>query len=200
MPGTTPRKPICWKSSVFVSWCALLASVVADVSGASAEEALSPPVRDCMESQECVDLVQSARRLSESNQLNAALQTYESALAQWQSPWLLINIGRIHQKLGRPAEAITAYHTYFDRAENDSPQRIKAARGFLKQAESDLAESRAPRSTDKPVHKKWWLWTAIGGTVVLATAITTGAVIGTRSSSEVRLPANTLMFPLMVPF
>lgn len=193
MSGNAPRKQICWSRSFFVPWCALLASVVADLSGASAQE--SPAPRDCMDSQECVGLVQSARRLSESNQLNAALQTYESAFAQWQSPWLLINIGRIYQKLGRPAKAITAYHSYLDRAGSDSAQRVKAAREFLKQAEIDLAASRALRPADQPLHKKWWLWTAIGGVVVLAAAITTGLVIGTRSSSEAPLPANTLMFP-----
>ncbi len=46
-----------------------------------------------------------------------------------------------------------------------------------------------------PVYKKWWFWTAIGGGVLAAGAITAGIVIGTRGTGSPPLPANTLMFP-----
>ena len=180
---------------------ALFVYELTNASGASAEESSAPPLRDCMETPECVELVQSARRLSDAGQLNAAMQTYESAYRQWQSPWLLINIGRIHQKLGRPVQAISTYHDYFDRAGNDSPERIAAARDFLRQAEQDLADKRAKAARsanhppEKPAYKKWWFWTTIGSTAAVATAFTVGIVIGTRSSAaELVLPANTLMF------
>jgi tetratricopeptide (TPR) repeat protein len=147
-------------------------------------------------------MVQSARRLSVANQLHAALQTYETAYAQWQSAWLLINIGRIQQKLGRPAAAIATYRHYFDGAGNDSRERIEAACGFLKQAEKDLADQRAQaanRLPEKPIYKKWWLWTTIGSIAVAAAAITAGVVVGTRTP-DAGVPANTLTFPLMFPF
>ena len=46
-----------------------------------------------------------------------------------------------------------------------------------------------------PVYKKWWFWTAIGGGVLAAGAITAGIVIGTRGTGGTPLPDNTLMFP-----
>lgn len=190
MSGPARRKPICWRSSARL--CVLVASALAGARGASAQQ-IAEAATDCLESRECVEMVQSGRRLSESNQLNAALQTYESAYAQWHSPWLLINIGRIQQKLGRPAEAIASYHAYFERAAGDSPTRAAAARGYLQQAESDLAASRAGHLTDRPIYKRWWLWTTVGSAVAVA-AITAGVVIATRSAEDSLLPANTFMF------
>jgi hypothetical protein len=46
------------------------------------------------------------------------------------------------------------------------------------------------REKDKPLYKKWWLWTAVGGAVVAAGIIT--AVVVTSSSSDSGLPTVQL--------
>ncbi|MDB4965735.1 MAG: hypothetical protein JWN44_1424 [Myxococcales bacterium] len=46
------------------------------------------------------------------------------------------------------------------------------------------------REKDKPIYKKWWLWTAVGGAVLAAGVIT--AVVVTSSSSDSGLPTVQL--------
>lgn len=43
------------------------------------------------------------------------------------------------------------------------------------------APAAAPAAPTKPIYKRWWLWTAVGG--VVAAAAITGAAVGTQSSS-----------------
>jgi hypothetical protein len=46
-----------------------------------------------------------------------------------------------------------------------------------------------------PVYKKWWFWTALAGGVLVAGAVTTGIVLGTRSTPPERMvPGNVIMF------
>jgi hypothetical protein len=155
-----------------------------------------------MDDAECVQLVQSARRLSDANQLNAALTSYQTAYALRASPWLLINIGRVQQKMGRPAEAIITYRSYLN-SQPDGAEGVETARGYLKQAEQDLVllkqkeRQAAQIQTQKPIYKKAWFWLAIGGSVVAASAITAGVILGTTSSqpgSDRVAPANSVYF------
>jgi tetratricopeptide (TPR) repeat protein len=43
---------------------------------------------------------------------------------------------------------------------------------------SETSAANAPANVDKPLYKKWWLWTTIG--LVVAAGVTTGVVLATR--------------------
>lgn len=145
-------------------------------SAAAAAEAARLP--DCRDDPPCMELVESARRLSSANQLNAALVTYEQAYRRSRSAWLQINIGRIQQKLGRPAEAILTYRHYLEDAQNQPQEGVEAAREYLKQAEKDLEEQRERErwALQKPVYKKWWFWVSLVGAAAAVGAVTAGIV------------------------
>lgn len=51
------------------------------------------------------------------------------------------------------------------------------------------APAAAPVAPAKPIHKRWWLWTAVGGAA--AAAVVTGVAIGTQSpSTPVAVPSG----------
>lgn len=165
---------------------------------------------DCMELTECRKYFESARQLSDARQYNAALTAYEKAYALRPSAWLLINIGRVQQKLGRPADAVTSYQRFLADAEHQPAEAVDAAREYLKQAESDISAQRAkermaaqptvavtpgvdaaggaagaPQAVEKPVYKKWWFWLIVGGAAAAAaTAVAVGVTVGTAGPSE----------------
>jgi tetratricopeptide (TPR) repeat protein len=51
-------------------------------------------------------------------------------------------------------------------------------------------DGRQARAADKPIYKKWWLWTAVGGALVVAGVIT--AVVVTSDSARDGLPTVQL--------
>lgn len=167
----------------------------------AARSATAPGNEDCLQVEECRQTFESARRLSDSRQYNAALTGYEKAYSIRASSWLLINIGRVQQKLGRPADAVTSFNRFLADAEHQPTEAVAAAREYLKQAESDLAAARererqasqptatssltAAKTEAKPVYKKWWFWLALGGaTAAVATAVAVGVTVGAASSAE----------------
>jgi tetratricopeptide (TPR) repeat protein len=165
---------------------------------------------DCLELTECRKYFESARQLSDARQYNAALTAYEKAYALRPSAWLLINIGRVQQKLGRPVDAVTSFQRFLADAERQPAEAVDAAREYLKQAESDIAAQRekerlaaqparsspaevstaarsgeSAQAVEKPVYKKWWFWLILGGTAaVAASAVAVGISVGTAGSSE----------------
>jgi tetratricopeptide (TPR) repeat protein len=173
----------------------------------AARPATAPGSEDCLQVEECRLTFESARRLSDSRQYNAALTGYEKAYSIRPSSWLLINIGRVQQKLGRPAEAITSFNRFLADADQQPAEAVAAAREYLKQAESDVAAARererqgsqtvstrsmtaaieptAAKAEAKPVYKKWWFWLVLGGaTAAVATAVAVGVTAGAASSAE----------------
>jgi tetratricopeptide (TPR) repeat protein len=88
----------------------------------------------CDDDPDCGEAVQRALRQSDAKDYEAALKTYQAVYKRWPTPWLLINLGRVQQKIGRPAEAVVTYQRYLDTATNDKPERMKVARAFLAQA------------------------------------------------------------------
>ena len=172
---------------------------VAEASTGATSSSASP---DCLADPECRKIFESARRLSDSGQYNAALTGYEKAYALRPSPWLLINIGRVQQKMGRPADAVTSFQRFLSTADNGPKEVVDAAREYLQQAESDLAAQRAKEqrrlqpagqgdpaaatalSESKPVYKKWWFWLALAGGAAAVAAVAVGVTVGTAGPSE----------------
>lgn len=158
----------------------------------------------CDDDPDCGEAVQRALSQSDSKDYEAALKTYQAVCQRWPTPWLLINLGRVQQKIGRPAEAVVTYQRYLDTATHDKPERIKVARAFLAQAQQEIEvqgykkQLSEAKAKERPIYKKWWFWVAIGGTVAAAAAITAGIVVGTRSGPPVeRQPA---MYHVEIPF
>lgn len=154
----------------------------------------------CDADPDCAEAVQRAISQSDSHQYEAALRTYEAVYQRWPTPWLLINLGRVQQKLNQPAQAIATYQRYLNGAPHDVSQRITVARAFLKQAEQEVQLKRyrqmlvEANSQQKPIHKKWWFWTALGGAAVAATAV--GSGVGTQTIGDRTRSINTVNFPL----
>jgi hypothetical protein len=156
----------------------------------------------CDDDPDCGEAVQRALNQSDGKQYEAALKTYQAVYERWPTPWLLINLGRVQQKMGSPAEAVTTYERYLTIATTDKPERVKVARAFLAQAKQEIEVQRYKKmledakAKERPSYKKWWFWAAIGGSVVAAAAITAGVVVGTRSSlpPERMLAENHLTF------
>jgi tetratricopeptide (TPR) repeat protein len=157
---------------------------------------------DCLEDSECRRVFESARRLSDSQQYNAALTGYQNAYALRPSPWLLINIGRVQQKMGRPADAVASFQRFLNQPGTQAEEAVAAAREYLKQAESDLAAQKekeqrqaqslsATPAESKPVYKRWWFWLLIGGTAaVAATAVGVGVGVSASSAGSAGEPAR----------
>ena len=105
-------------------------------AGASSAAVVEDP---CLSDKRCNDLYESALALSKSGQYAASVANYESAYLLHPMPWLLVNIGRVHQKRGNAQAAIDSYKRYFAMPESDrEPATNAKAREYLRQAEEDL--------------------------------------------------------------
>ena len=138
-------------------------------SGASAP----PPgaVEDpCLSDKPCSDLYESAQVLSKSGQYAAAVSNYESAYRMHPMAWLLVNIGRVHQKSGNPKAAIASYERYFAAPESDREASTNAkAREYLRQAEEDLKRPKGPTVIrEREVSGPRPLWRILTGTGLIA--------------------------------
>lgn len=173
-------------SSKPVRVLSLAVCMFAALSGAARAESL--PARDeCEEDPACADHVQAGLQLSKAGQYAAALVSYRAAHATRPVAWLLINIGRVLHRMGKPQQAIEHYRTYLQLAPGDDPERRRAAEGYLKQAASDLEPAPAVSTPatagfsgkgPAPLFKRPWFWAVGGGTAAIAVGVTLGVVFG----------------------
>ena len=92
----------------------------------------------CLADSKCAELNEAARNLSQSGQHGAALILYQTAYQLRPAAWLLVNIGRMQQKLYRLPEAIKSYRQYLASADaKDDPELTRKAQEYLQQAESN---------------------------------------------------------------
>lgn len=177
---------------------------------AAAKSAAQDP---CLSEPRCNELYEKARALSRANQYEAALVMYQQTYAMRPLPWLLLNIGRVQQKLGRHEQAAVSYRKIIepnrklpaDELEAASDVEVTAkAREYLKQAEDAVAAQKQERPqvaptavapVEKvPLYKKWWFWTALSGGIGLA-ALGIGLGVGLSSrGSGLHVPSNTEVF------
>jgi predicted Zn-dependent protease len=186
----------CWKTSLTVMLLTLACSTAqaGPASPAGPDRAnqknphseIRPP--QCDDDPDCGEAVQQALSQSNAQEYQAALTTYRGIYARWPTPWLLINMGRVEQKMGRPSDAIATYQRYLDVATNDKPDRVRVARAYMEQAKKELEVSRykqmlSDEKAAKPIYQKWWFWTALAGTVLVAAGVTTAVVLATRPAA-----------------
>ncbi len=162
-----------------------------------AQAADEPLVADlCLSDEECKQHYDTARSLSQAEQYEAALVEYQRAYARKPAPWLLINIGRMQQKMGRDEEAMVSFDRYLalDNQSADLRPRVQAYRMEVAQRLSDkqrqvrdaaleAAERKLAQQTPKeepprklPIYKRWWFWAIVGGGVAVVAA--TGVAVG----------------------
>lgn len=149
----------------------VIAVILALLGGrAGAQTAQDDP---CLRDVQCQNLLASAQEASQQQRYEDALRTYQEAYSLSSAPWLLVNIGRMQQKLAHFDESIQSYGNYLATPSHpgDDDQRA-AARTYLREAK---AARQIPTDQRHPVYKKWWFWTLVGGA---AAALVIGTAIG----------------------
>ena len=111
----------------------------------SAKEAAPTPIEVdlCLQDNRCTQLAESARDLSKAGQYEAALAAYKLAYSERPAPWLLVNIGRMEQKAGRPQLAVSTYKKFLDEPEASGELKEKVEK-FLVQAEEEVVAKSPP--------------------------------------------------------
>lgn len=99
----------------------------------------------CTGNRECVAFYKRARALADKQQYSAALSAYQEAYKVGPAPWLLVNIGRMQQLLGSPAEAIQRYDQFLSSPSADQfPSFIQSAKTYREQALADQLRISQP--------------------------------------------------------
>lgn len=163
----------------------------------------------CLRDAACSALFNQARDKSLAGDLEGALKLYQDAYAAIPAPWLLLNTGRVLQKLGRNEESIDHYQRYLLSKPSD-PAGEERAHRYLEQVQgktvtatrrplepqrrpginespshaflpSDVALPSVPNQ--RPVYKTWWIWTLTG---VAAAGVATSVGLGVALASPSR--------------
>ena len=127
---------------------------------------------------------------------DAALAEYEQAFETRPLPGFLFNIGQCHRQLHHWERAGYFYRTYLEKlpaaknravvesliAEVEEQDRVQRAVVPEPVVVAPVTPPPAPPSppieTRRPVYRRWYFWTAIGGVVVAGTAVALGVGLG----------------------
>ena len=152
-----------------------------------------------------------AKELFQAQRYAEALQIYSGLHARSRHPTYLRNLGRCHQMMRQPDQAIGYFQAYLreardldaaERAEIDGyiaeMQRLRATAAAPPApapppATSSVALAAAPSANTAPVTGKWWLWTGIG--VVVVGAVVTAIAISASSTKRLDCPPDTICPP-----
>ncbi len=162
---------------------------------------------DCKSTPACFSIYMQARQQSDQGNLSEALRLYKGAYEVQADPSIFYSIARVLHKQGQLPEAAEYYRRFID-SPLDQPEQKRKAQDYLGQiqvaeptqapapggnpllppqptASSQVAAGHA--SADKPVYKRWWFWTVIGGGAVVIAAIGLGVGLSQRQSG---IPAD----------
>ena len=193
-----------WKNSAGAAAVAGLLALGVVLPGSPRPAAAQSPEEDpCLRDAACQKLLARAQAASQERRFDDALATYERAYDTSKAPWLLVNVGRMQHKLARYEDARQSYLRYLEqpRQPGDEEQQA-AATDFLSQTEAQIKQQgaltgttpAAPPPEKRPLYKKWWLWTVVGGVVAGGVAGTIAGVYATRSSLPT-VPAEAQVRP-----
>lgn len=160
--------------------------------------AQAPPL-DCQQDAACLQLSQSATERYKAGDLVEAQRLYKRAYEVRPDPRLLYNIARALHKHGQTGEAAPYYQRFLDSEIQDEQQRQKA-REYLNQVSSELpaATPTSPpteaSAAKKPVYKKWWFWTLLGGGVAAGVAIGVGVGLTVNHPQKPELPGDVTYY------
>ena len=169
---------------------------------------------ECAVDPVCRELMVRARAFSLANHHPQALDAYQGAYALHPSAVLLINIGRLQYKLGRPHEAATSLRRALAQTPEAESEKRERVQRFLKEAEQAAATTPPPGTTivtvsvppppareKVPLHRRWQLWSTVAGVVVAGTAaLAAGLTVPRRFDAAghdtyVLQPALTIPIP-----
>jgi tetratricopeptide (TPR) repeat protein len=149
-------------------------------------------------------------RLYDLGKFRDAAREYEEAYKYKPDPALLFNIGQAYRAAGDAAEAVTAYRSYLRRVP-EAPNREEVA-GHIEKLQRQLDEQHraatspphdtlqptqpqlvattpAPPAEKRPLYKKWWLWTAVGGAIVVGGVV--AIAVAATTPKDASSPVNT---------
>lgn len=156
-----------------------------------------------------------AKRLYQSGTKHFALAEYEQAVADFKEgyrrkddPVFLFNVAQAYRQMkGHEEDAIKFYRSYLRQApdaanRDDVTRKIEALeRAVAEQTKLRTSPPSAPMSNEEivakppekqPLYKKWWLWTAVGGVVVVGVGLGVGLGLGLSSNkSQTAFPPIT---------
>jgi hypothetical protein len=127
---------------------------------------------------------EEGRDAYESGDYETACKRFKSSYLLSGRPAMLFNLANCYDRWGRPHEAAESLRAYlrvvpYDRERPDIELRIRALEE--KQRMIGGVETTATASPPRrPLYKRWWLWTAVGGGVVLTVALGVGLGVGLR--------------------
>jgi tetratricopeptide (TPR) repeat protein len=169
-----------------------LALLVASPVSANEKDKKDDKSDMCQKDAACRQHSDEGHKLYSDRKYSEALTEFQRAFDSKPEPRLLLNIGRTLFRLGRPRAALRAYEQYQKVAPADPDTQNKLERYIAEAKIAVEAEKEAappdeknpdqvanpnpqtnppgvtppPAEEKKPVYKKWWFWTAIGGAAV----------------------------------
>jgi tetratricopeptide (TPR) repeat protein len=147
-------------------------------------------------------------RLYDLGKFRDAAHEYEEAYKYKPDPALLFNIGQAYRAAGDAQEAVTAYKSYLRRVP-DASNRLEVE-GHVEKLQRTIDEQKRaqplittpqpqPQPTTlvtttapaekQPLYKKWWLWTAVGGAIVVGGVV--AIAVAATTPKDASSPANT---------
>ncbi len=123
----------------------------AQTDNSSLAQSPAPKKKDdgCLRDNVCRNAYQKALALYDEGRYEEALAGFQGAYARRQMPWLLLNIGRTVQRLGRPKEAISYYERYKKADPNIDPETERRVNKYIEQAQALLEQT--PTQSDMPM-------------------------------------------------
>jgi hypothetical protein len=148
-----------------------------------------------------------------------AAREFELAYQAKDAPELLYNLGQAYREAGEHARAITVYRSFL-RSGIASDAKRAEVEGHIAASEKVLATAATPPVVDAPVqpvlqptapvtpvvtapplaieaplplHRRWYVWTAVAGVVVAGTAVAVAVSTGSAFPAP-REPANAGTF------
>lgn len=121
--------------------------------------------------------VRRAEEHTRANEHAQAMATWQAAYRQDPKPLYTFRIAESAQKAGVYAEAIASYQRFL---RDTQPTEYLVER---ERATTNIPRmQREERERRVPIHKRWWLWTALGG--VAAAAVIGGVAGGTLAAQS----------------
>ncbi len=103
----------------------------------------------CLKDVVCHDHYYKALKLYDDGKYADALPEFQAAYQRRQMPWLMLNVGRTMQRLGRPQEAIDYYERYKKAELNMEPATLERVNKYIEQAQA-LIDKPAGETPNPP--------------------------------------------------